>query len=260
MPVRLQLEGLTTHIRVHRGDVVAVDRLSLAVEEGETLGLVGESGCGKTMTALSIMGLLPPGGRVVRGRILYEGQDLASLPERRMRRLRGSEIAMVFQDPSLALNPTMVVGEQVAEGVTAHQRLAHSEAMDMALEALREVGAEDAETVAHLYPHQLSGGLRQRTLIAMATIGRPKLLLADEPTTAVDQLVARQIMTTLQELKQRLGLSVLLLSHDRGLVEAWADRTLEMRAGRLVDSDPAEPSEDSDRRLVPLPPSAWGLR
>jgi peptide/nickel transport system ATP-binding protein len=260
MPARLQLEGLTTHIRVHRGEVVAVDRLSLAVDEGETLGLIGETGCGKTMTALSIMGLLPPGGRVVRGRILYQGQDLARLPERHMRRLRGKEIAMVFQDPSLALNPTMAIGEQVAEGVTAHQRISHREAMEMALQALRQAGAEDAETVARLYPHQLSGGLRQRTLIAMATIGRPRLLLADEPTTAVDQLVARQIMATLEELKQLLGLSILLLSHDRQLVETWADRTLEMRAGRLVDGDQAPSLDDDDRQLVPLPPSAWGLR
>ncbi|MHB1577102.1 MAG: ABC transporter ATP-binding protein [Candidatus Dormibacteria bacterium] len=260
MPARLELEGLTTHIRIHRGELVAVDRLSLTVEEGETLGMVGESGCGKTITALSIMGLLPPGGHVAGGRILYQGQDLANLPERHMRRLRGQEIAMVFQDPAQALNPTMAIGEQVAEGVTAHQRVSHREAMGLALDALGEAGAEDPRSVSRLYPHQLSGGLRQRTLIAMAIVGRPKLLLADEPTTAVDLVVARQIMSTLQELRERLALSVLLFSHDRQLVETWADRTLEMRAGRLVDPDRARSSEDEDRQPAPLPPSAWGLR
>lgn len=259
MPARLELEELTTHIRVHRGEVVAVDHLSLAIGEGETVGLVGESGCGKTTTALSIMGLLPPGGRVAHGRIWYQGRDLARLPERQLRRLRGREIAMVFQDPALALNPTMEVGDQVAEGATAHQHLSRREAMELALDALRDAGAEDARTVCHLYPHQLSGGLRQRTLIAMAIIARPQLLLADEPTTSVDLMVARQIMSTLQALKERLGLSVLLLSHDRTLVDAWADRTLEMRAGRLIDQEAPEGAEGA-RPLVPLPPSAWGLR
>ncbi len=262
MPALLQIEGLATHIRVHHGEIVAVDCLSLSMDVGETLGLVGDSGCGKTMTALSVMGLLPPGGHVARGRIVYQGQDLTRLPERRMRLVRGREIAMVFQDPAAALNPTMAIGDQVAEGATAHQHLSRREASARALEALGDAGAEDPEAVSHLYPHQLSGGLRQRILIAMAIISRPKLLLADEPTTAVDLVVAHQIMATLETLKQRLGLSILLLSHDRDLVEAWADRTLEMRSGRLSASgrEQLDGGAVPDRELVPLPPSAWGLR
>jgi peptide/nickel transport system ATP-binding protein len=255
----LQIEDLATHIRLHRGEVVAVDRVSLRVQAGETVGLVGESGCGKTMLALSVMRLLPPGGLFKGGRIEYQGVDLLRLPERRMRAIRGSQIGMVFQDPSAALNPTMAVGEQVAEGASAHLHVSRKEALERAVEALARAGVSQASDVAGRYPHQLSGGLRQRVLIAMATICRPSLLLADEPTSAVDAPVAQQIMESIQAVKQEMGLAVLLLSHDRALVEGWSDRILEMRAGRLID--PSQPTR-ADRQYAPrapLPPSAWGL-
>ncbi len=259
MAALLQIEDLATHIRLHRGEVVAVDRVSLQIQSGETVGLVGESGCGKTMLALSVMRLLPPGGLFAAGRIEYQGVDLIRLPERRMRAIRGSEIAMVFQDPSAALNPTMAVGDQVAEGASVHFHVPRKEALERAVEALAKVGVSGAAEVASRYPHQLSGGLRQRVLIAMATVCRPKLLLADEPTTAVDASVAQEIMESIQAVKQEMGLAVLLMSHDRALVEGWSGRILEMRAGRLVDPSQPRRSEASEGPRTPLPPSAWGL-
>ncbi len=261
MSALLEIEGLSTHIRVRRGEVVALDRLDLELERGETLGLIGESGCGKTMIALSIMQLLPKGAFVAHGSIRLEGQELLGLPESRMRAIRGAEIGVIFQDATAALNPTMTVGDQIAEGIAAHHRLSRREAIGRACAALEAVGVSDPRRISGAYPHQLSGGTRQRVLISLATACEPRLLVADEPTSALDPALAEQVMGVLQAVKQRMGLSLLVLTHDPAVVAGWADRVVCMRAGRVVPSDLGTEARGADP--IPtnhrLPPSAWGL-
>jgi peptide/nickel transport system ATP-binding protein len=231
----LEIDGLRTFIKRRNGVVRAVDGVSFAVEPGETVGLVGESGCGKTMTGLSIMRLLPSGGFIADGAIRFGGADLAALNESAMRKVRGNEIGIVFQDPMTSLNPTMTIGHQIAEVVREHRGVSRADAMARAEEVLALVGMpRPAERLAY-YPHQLSGGLRQRVMIGIALACEPKLLIADEPTTALDVTIQDQILALLDDLKERLGMAVLLITHDMGVIAGRADRVLVMYAGKIVE-------------------------
>jgi oligopeptide/dipeptide ABC transporter ATP-binding protein len=232
----LEVEGLRTEIRRRSDSVYPVDGVSLTVRHGETVGLVGESGCGKTMTAMSIMGLLPPGGRITSGTIRLNGTDLVPLGPPAMREIRGRDIAMVFQDPMTSLNPTMTIGRQIAGPVRVHLGMSRAAAMHRAEEVLGLVGMPRPAERLDDYPHQLSGGLRQRVMIAMALACEPKLLIADEPTTALDVTIQAQILRLLDELKGRLSMSMLLVTHDMGVIAGRADRVLVMYAGRIVEA------------------------
>ena len=232
----LEIEDLHTEIRLRRSVVRAVDGVSLTVEAGECLGLVGESGCGKTMTALSIMRLLPAGGRTTSGRITVDGTNVAALPEDKMREVRGNLIGMVFQDPLTSLNPTMTIGDQIAESVRLHRPVGRSAALARAVEVLGLVGMPHPADRAASYPHQLSGGMRQRVMIAMALACEPKLLIADEPTTALDVTIAKQILELIDDLRRRLGMAVILVTHDLGVIAGRADRVAVMYAGRVVET------------------------
>jgi peptide/nickel transport system ATP-binding protein len=216
------------------GSKNAVQQVSFAVAPGEVLGLVGESGSGKSVTSLAIMGLLPPQAMVC-GRIFYAGEDLLKLSQPQMRQSRGSKIAMIFQEPMTALNPVMRVGDQIAEAVLAHQRVAKKIAWQSAVNAMREVAILEPERRARAYPHELSGGMRQRVMIAMALVNRPNLLIADETTTALDVTIQAQILDLLRELRQRLDLAMLFISHDLGVISQLADRVAVMYAGRIVE-------------------------
>jgi peptide/nickel transport system ATP-binding protein len=231
----VEIDGLRTFIKLRSGVVRAVDGVSFAVEPGETVGLVGESGCGKTMTGLSIMGLLPNGGYIAEGAVRFGGKDLAALNEPAMRRIRGNEIGMVFQDPMTSLNPTMTVGHQIAEVVREHRKVSKPDAMARAEEVLALVGMPRPAERLTYYPHQLSGGLRQRVMIGMALACEPKLLIADEPTTALDVTIQNQILVLLDELKERLGMAILLITHDLGVIAGRADRVVVMYAGKIVE-------------------------
>jgi len=221
--------------------MAAVNGLSFTLNEGETLAIVGESGCGKSMTALSIMRLVPdPPGRIVRGAIRFAGSDLLQLPLAEMRRIRGSSISMVFQEPMTSLNPVRTIGSQLAEAITLHQGLPRRAALDRSEEMLRLVRIPDPRARLGEYPHQLSGGMRQRVVIAMALSCNPRLLLADEPTTALDVTIQAQIMSLIRELQQRLGMALVLITHDLGLVAENADRVVVMYAGRKVEEAAVE--------------------
>jgi peptide/nickel transport system ATP-binding protein len=237
MPPLLEVQNLTTHIRTSRGVVRAVEDVSFHLEAGETLGLVGESGCGKSMTGLSLMGLLPPGGRLVDGSsVRLDGRELVGLPEREIRRVRGNDIAMVFQDPMTSLDPTKTIGHQVAEPVLLHRGCTRAEAADRAAEVLGLVGLPHPRERLGDYPHQLSGGLRQRVLIAMALANEPRVLIADEPTTALDVTIQAQILALLADLRARLGMAMILITHDMGVTAGHADRVNVMYAGRIAES------------------------
>ena len=231
----LEIQDLSTHIKLTKSTVQAVGNVHLEIAPGETLGLVGESGCGKSMTGLSIMGLLPPGGSIVGGSIKLEGRELVGLPEADLRQIRGNEISMIFQDPLTSLDPTKTIGYQVAEPVRLHRNVTRAQAMDRAAEVLGLVGLPRPKERLGDYPHQLSGGLRQRVMIAMALACEPKLLVADEPTTALDVTIQAQILALLSELKSRLGMAMLLITHDMGVIAGHADRVNVMYAGRLVE-------------------------
>jgi peptide/nickel transport system ATP-binding protein len=223
----------------HAGPAAAVRALSLSIAPGEVLGLVGESGSGKSITSLAIMGLLPPTAAVM-GEITFQNGDgsptiLTKLPADQLRRLRGSRMAMIFQEPMTALNPVMRVGEQIAEAVLAHNRVSKAEAWKRAVEGMREVAIPEPEERARSYPHQLSGGMRQRIMIAMAIVNRPQLLIADEPTTALDVTIQQQILDLLNDLRQKFGLAMLFISHDLAVVSQVADRVAVMYAGNLVE-------------------------
>ena len=236
MPPLLQIEDLRTEIRLRRATVHALDGVSLSVEAGECLGVVGESGSGKTMTALSIMQLLPPGGHITGGKIVLDGQEISSLNDDGMRRVRGNEVGMIFQDPMTSLNPTMTVGDQIAETVLLHRGADAKTAQARAVEVLGLVGMpRPAERVSN-YPHQLSGGMRQRVMIAMALACEPKLLIADEPTTALDVTIQKQILELIDDLRRRLGMAVILVTHDLGVIAGRADRAAVMYAGRVMES------------------------
>ncbi len=231
----LEIKDLSTHIQLSKSVVQAVGNASLHIESGETLGLVGESGCGKSMTGLSIMGLLPPGGSVVSGSIGLDGRELVGLPEAEMRQIRGNDIAMIFQDPLTSLDPTKSLGYQVSEPVRLHRGVSKKEALDRAAEVLGLVGLPRPRERLSDFPHQLSGGLRQRVMIAMALSCEPKLLIADEPTTALDVTIQAQILALLDDLKSRLGMAMLLITHDMGVIAGHADRVTVMYAGRQVE-------------------------
>jgi oligopeptide/dipeptide ABC transporter ATP-binding protein len=235
----LDIQNLSTHIKLTSSVVQAVGNIDLQVDAGETLGVVGESGCGKSMTGLSIMGLLPPGGAIVNGSIKLDGRELVGLKEDELRRIRGNEIAMIFQDPLTSLDPTKTIGYQVGEPVRLHRGASRSEALDRAVEVLSLVGLPRPKERLKDYPHQLSGGLRQRVMIAMALACEPKLLIADEPTTALDVTIQAQILALLKDLKERLGMAMLLITHDMGVIAGHADRVNVMYAGRVVETAPA---------------------
>ncbi|MEU4722390.1 ABC transporter ATP-binding protein [Nonomuraea dietziae] len=232
----LRLRGVSTDIALRRGVVHALDDVNLEVLQGQTLGIVGESGSGKTMTALSVMGLLPPGGDVVGGQILFEGRDLRSLPPAEVRRIRGVRMGMVFQDPLTSLNPTMRIGTQVAEPLRVHEGAGKAEARERAVDILRRVGMPRADKIVDAYPHQLSGGMRQRAVIAMALVCSPRLLIADEPTTALDVTTQRQILELIDDLREEFKMAVILVTHDLGVIASRADRVAVMYAGRVVES------------------------
>jgi peptide/nickel transport system ATP-binding protein len=232
----LDIHNLTTHIQLTSSVVRAVDGISLHLDAGETLGIVGESGCGKSMTGLSIMGLLPNGGRIVDGSIMFGDTDLATLSQNQLRKIRGNDIAMVFQDSATALNPTKPIGDQVAEPLRLHRGASRKEASERAAEVLDLVGIPNPRERLKDYPHQLSGGLRQRVLIAMALVCEPKVLIADEPTTALDVTIQAQILSLLDRLKEELGMAVLLITHDMGVVAGRADRINVMYAGKIVEA------------------------
>ncbi|MEJ5329443.1 MAG: ABC transporter ATP-binding protein [Desulfobaccales bacterium] len=236
-PPLLALHDLEVHFHLPAGRLQAVGGVSLELCSGETLGLVGESGCGKTVTAHAVLQLLPETAQV-RGRILFEGEDLLSWPPERLRQVRGNRIGMVFQEPMTALNPVFTIGEQVAEVLMVHRGLSRAAALQEAARALSRVGLPDAERRLKQYPHQLSGGLRQRVLIAMALVLSPALLIADEPTTALDVTIQAQILELLRRLKRELGLAVLFITHNLGIVAQVAERVAVMYAGLLVEEAP----------------------
>jgi peptide/nickel transport system ATP-binding protein/oligopeptide transport system ATP-binding protein len=232
----LEIQGLKTYFFTNRGIVKAVDGVDLCIHEGETLGLVGESGCGKSMTALSIMGLVPePMGRIVEGSIHFEGKDLVKMTESEMRKIRGNRISMVFQEPMTSLNPVFRVGFQIAEAIQLHQEVPAKEAWERSIEMLRMVGIPSPESRVNEYPHQMSGGMRQRVMIGMALSCRPKLMIADEPTTALDVTIQAQILDLINRLKERVGSSILLITHNLGVVAEIAQYVGVMYAGHIVE-------------------------
>lgn len=236
----LEVKNLRTYFSTRGGLVRAVDDVSFYLDRGELLGLVGESGCGKSMTALSIMRLVPPPGTIAGGEILFEHRNLLDLSNAEMRDVRGNDIAMIFQDPMASLNPVFNVGEQIAEALRLHRRLSRREARKAAVEAMREVAIPDSELRADDYPHQLSGGMRQRVMIAMALACDPKMLIADEPTTALDVTIQAQILELLNNLRKTRELAVLLITHDLGVVAEVADRVCVMYTGKVVEESPVE--------------------
>lgn len=238
----LEVQDLKTYFKVKAGKVRAVDGVSFAIKPGERLGVVGESGCGKSVTALSIMRLLPrPAGEIVGGSVLFEDQDLVDLPESAMRKVRGGKIGMIFQDPLTCLNPTMTIGRQIAEGLLIHlKNLSKEEAHKRAISLLEQVGIPAAAQRINSYPHQFSGGMRQRVMIAMALACNPKLIIADEPTTALDVTVQAQILELISAVSHEFGTAVILITHDLGVVAGMTDRVVVMYAGKVVETAPTD--------------------
>ena len=251
----LSVENVSTHFFSEEGVTRAVQDVSFSIQKGKTFALVGESGCGKSVTALSIMRLVPaPGGRIVGGEVVFEGENLAALSEKEMREVRGNKIAMIFQEPMTSLNPVYTVGNQIVEAIKLHQKKNASEAWANAVEMLRKVGIGDPDKRVREYPHQMSGGMRQRIMIAMAVSCEPALLIADEPTTALDVTIQAQILDLLDELQMQNGMSILLITHDLGVVAERADDVAVMYASRIA--------EVADSRLLfaePLHPYTQGL-
>jgi oligopeptide/dipeptide ABC transporter ATP-binding protein len=234
--ILLEIRNLKTYFDVRGGVLKAVDDVSLTLDAGETLGLVGESGCGKSVTASSVMRLIPmPPGRIAGGEILFDGVDLLRLPEREMRKIRGCRISMIFQEPMTSLNPVFTVGDQVAEAITLHERLSQKEARDRVVEAFRLVRIPAPESRVDDYPHQMSGGMRQRVMIAMALACRPKLMIADEPTTALDVTIQAQILELMDQLKKETGASILFITHDLGVIAEMAQKVIVMYAGKIME-------------------------
>ena len=235
----LEVDNLKTYFFTRDGVVRAVDGVSFTVLPGETLAVVGESGCGKSVTSLSILRLIAsPPARVMNGRVLFQGRDLLRVPEREMRRLRGNEISMIFQEPMTSLNPVLTIGRQIAEALILHRDMTRGEALARAVEMLRLVDIPEAERRVREYPHQLSGGMRQRVMIAMALACDPRLLIADEPTTALDVTIQAQILDLMRALKEKTGASIVLITHDLGVVAEMAQRVVVMYAGRKVEEGP----------------------
>jgi peptide/nickel transport system ATP-binding protein/oligopeptide transport system ATP-binding protein len=239
MPALLSISGLRTVFHTDQGDVAAVDGVDLSLARGRTLGIVGESGCGKSVLSLSIMRLVPPPGRVASGRITFEGRDLLGLPDAEMRAIRGGRIAMIFQEPMTSLNPAFTIGDQIVEAMRAHDRtVSRQAARARAIAALERVRIPAAARRFDEYPHQMSGGMRQRVMIAMALSCEPDLLIADEPTTALDVTVQAQILDLLRTLQQQTGMAIILITHDLGIVAEMADEVAVMYAGRVVERAP----------------------
>ncbi|UCG52359.1 MAG: ABC transporter ATP-binding protein [Candidatus Latescibacterota bacterium] len=251
----IEIKHLSCSFHTEDGLARAVDDVSFAIRPGETLGVVGESGCGKTVTALAIMRLIQdPPGKIDRGEIFFKDRDLLTISERDMRRVRGNEISMIFQEPMTSLNPVFTCGYQIKEAVTLHQKVGKREAMEKTLEMLRLVGIPDPEMCAKAYPHQLSGGMRQRVMIAMALSCHPSLLIADEPTTALDVTIQAQILELLQSLQERLGMAVMMITHDLGVIAETCKRVVVMYAGQVVET-----ADVSDLFYDPRHPYTLGL-
>lgn len=231
----LEIKNLKTYFFTRRGVVPAVDGVDMRIGKGQVIGVVGESGCGKSMTAMSIVRLLSYPGKIVEGEILLEGQDLAQASEKRMREIRGNDISVIFQEPMTSLNPVLTVGKQVREAVLLHQKVSKKEARERVIEMFRQVGIPEPEERYRAYPHQLSGGLRQRVMIAMAMICNPKLLLADEPTTALDVTIEAQILHLMKQLQEKRGTAILLITHNLGVVAEICDYVYVMYAGKVVE-------------------------
>ncbi|KOF51949.1 MULTISPECIES: ABC transporter ATP-binding protein [unclassified Achromobacter] len=234
-PATLQVRDLRTHFHTRAGVLPAVDGVSFTLERGKILGLVGESGSGKSVTGFSIMGLVDPPGRIVGGEVLFQGRDLAKLPARELRKLQGNRIAMIFQDPMMTLNPVLRVDVQMIETVLAHSKMSRSQARELARDTLGMMGIPSPEERLRAYPHQLSGGMRQRVAIAIAMLHRPDLIIADEPTTALDVTIQAQILSEVQKLAQRHGTSLIWITHDLSVVAGLADEVAVMYAGRIVE-------------------------
>ncbi|HIN66193.1 MAG TPA: ABC transporter ATP-binding protein, partial [Candidatus Obscuribacterales bacterium] len=250
----LEIQGLKTVFPTENGLAVAVDDLGFSVRKGSVLGIVGESGCGKSITSLSVLRLVPPPGRIVSGKILFEGRDLLTLSEAQMRSVRGNQIALIPQDPMTSLNPVYTVGDQIMEAIELHQKVGKKEARQRAIEVLDQVRIPQAATRIDDYPHQFSGGMRQRVMIAMALSCNPKLLIADEPTTALDVTVQAQILELLRTIQREHGMSILLITHDLGVVAEMCDNVAVMYAGSVV-----EMAEVNELFKNPLHPYTIGL-
>ncbi|MDO4291894.1 MAG: ABC transporter ATP-binding protein [Eubacteriales bacterium] len=269
----LEVKGLTTVFQGDQGTTVSVDHVNFTVDEGEVVCIVGESGCGKSVTSLSIMGLLGKGGKVAEGSVLFDGRDLLGMPEKKLDEVRGNRLSMIFQDPLTSLDPVFTVGSQIVESLRRHLHLSRAEARQRAEQILEKVGMPDPHGTMKKYPHTLSGGMRQRVMIAMALCCSPALLIADEPTTALDVTIQAQIMQLLRQLGKETGMSIILITHDIGLVASMADRVIVMYAGQIIEeapvkelfSSPAHPYtralldtvpgiyDDEDRTLVSIP-------
>ncbi len=250
----LRIQNLKTYFYTEDGTVKAVDGVDLEVYPGEVLGLVGESGCGKSVTSLSIMRLIAPPGKIVEGEIWFDGQNLLSLPEKQMIAIRGNRISMIFQQPQTALNPVFKVGDQIVEVLQIHRQMDRKTASERAVEMLRLVGIPDPERRAQAYPHELSGGMAQRVMIAMALACEPALLIADEPTTALDVTIQAQILDLMRKLRQQLNTAIILITHDLGVVAEMAERVAVMYAGQIVEQAEVNPLFDT-----PLHPYTQGL-
>jgi peptide/nickel transport system ATP-binding protein len=251
----LAVEGLTTHLLLRNAILHAVDDVSFEVRSGETLAIVGESGCGKSMTALSLMRLVPdPPGKIVAGTVRLEGRDLLAVDDAEMRAIRGKDVSMIFQEPMTSLNPVITIGHQISEALRLHEDISRADALDKTVEMLRFVKIPEPEQRAREYPHQLSGGMRQRAMIAMALACRPKVLIADEPTTALDVTIQAQILDLILELQRKLGTAIILITHDLGVVAETAQRVIVMYAGRKVEEAEVEALFD-----LPLHPYTRGL-
>jgi peptide/nickel transport system ATP-binding protein/oligopeptide transport system ATP-binding protein len=251
----MRLQDLRVEFDTRHGRVTALSGVSLDVMPGETLGIVGESGCGKSITALAMMGLIPnPPGHLTAGTITFDGEDITRAPARRMRALRGGDIAMIFQEPMTSLNPVFTVGNQIAEAIMLHQSVTRAEADKRVVELLGTVGIPEPETRARAYPHQLSGGMRQRVMIAMAISCRPKLLIADEPTTALDVTVQAQIFDLMREIQAQFGVAIVLITHDMGAIAEMTDRVAVMYAGRIIEQGLSDAILDN-----PMHPYTRGL-
>ena len=236
MSALLEVRGLSTCFKVEGGELTAVDDISFSVKAGRTLGIVGESGCGKSVTSLSIMGLLPKGqGRIAAGSISFDGVDLVQLPAADMRALRGNRMAMIFQEPMTSLNPAFTIGDQLIEGIRCHSKMGPLEARQHAIEMLRRVRIPSPERRIDDYPHKLSGGMRQRVMIAMALSSQPALLIADEPTTALDVTIQAQVLELMRTLREETGTAIMLITHDLGVIAELADEVVVMYSGRIVE-------------------------
>jgi peptide/nickel transport system ATP-binding protein len=241
LPPVLELKNLQTHFRTRNGTIRAVDDVSYSVGHGETLGVVGESGCGKSVSSLSILRLIPdPPGKIVGGSVMFGGEDLTRVSEERIRDIRGNDISMIFQEPMTSLNPMMTIGKQISEPVTRHMKLSKNDARDRALEMLELVQIPDAKKWLDGYPHEMSGGMRQRVMIAIALACDPKVLIADEPTTALDVTIQAQILLLIRQLQEKMGTAVIMVTHDLGVIAEIADRVVVMYAGRKVEEAPVK--------------------